>query len=139
MRAVVLACLVAACGSDGIDPGMSGQWRGTTTYSVNGLASFATAGVLDIAVSGSTATLARICPAGDGFVTVSGNGPDASWTGVYACDPVNVFTDCANVTAIYNAASVALVSGSTLTVRASGTTTGCGTTRGFTVAFDGNR
>lgn len=138
MKYLLLLCLVA-CGPDGIDSGMSGQWRGTTTYSVNGLAPLATAGVLDIAVSGSTATLARICPAGDGFVTVSGNGPDASWAGVYACNPVNVFTDCASVTAIYNAASVALVSGSTLTVRATGTVTGCGTTRGFSAAFDGTR
>lgn len=151
MRALLLGLVVvlSACGPDdppviappqpALTPAMGGTWRGTTTYVIAGLPAITANGFVTVSVLGTAADIGRVCPNGDGAFTARGEGTTASWTGALGCSPVNAFSDCASVTPAYSSASVSINGGTQFGITASGTATGCGTTRAFTATFIGGR
>jgi len=140
------AAVLCACGNSGspLNAAMAGNWQGpifiagaldasSQEYQIMGELNFQ--GQIITTVNGNTLTVTEICPDETGNVTANGSGDEATWSGNYACPAVPV-TDCAAVTITYSKETVTL-NGSTLTVNATGTVTGCGTSGLITVAFSG--
>jgi hypothetical protein len=150
MQRVVLsafaAALLCACGNSGspLNTAMAGSWQGPIAIGGALDASFQEGqiigelnyqGQIITIVNGNALTVTEICPDKTETVTANGSGNEATWSGNYACPAVPV-TNCAAVTITYSNATATL-NGSTLTVNATGTLTGCGTSGAITLAFSG--
>jgi hypothetical protein len=151
MKRILIAALFAvACGGSSneggnnqqttpaLDANFSGTWNGTTTLTFTGNEPSAYLSRLVIAVSGTSATLADLCPDGSGTVTVTGSGQGASWSGTLPC-PSIAFTNCAAVAFTYHTGSMALNGNGSLTVQGTGTANGCGVTLNLTTTFVGTK
>lgn len=138
---VVLILALAACGGDPPDPplnsNLSGTWTGASTIVIAGYQPMAGPGSLVMAVSGNTATLAGICMDGAGSYSITGAGDEAHWTGTYDCPPY-VANACSSEVIEYSVADLKLT-GSSLTVTASGSFKGCGVTHAFSMSFLGHK
>lgn len=143
---LVMAAALALTGCGGgpepqpeLNPALGGTWTGNTLVSVPGIAASSYPSLLEIAVTGNTATISRLCPDGSGTVAASGSGNAAAWTGRLTCPPVAI-PQCASVTAILSSASGSLsADGATLTALAGGTGSGCGYNLNVTLTFVGTR
>lgn len=147
--AVAVFVLACACGGGGggdsgaegggapLDTAFAGTWTGTTSMAFTGGGSTSYTGKLVITVSGNTATVAKICPDGSQSAQASGSGDSASWSGNIVCPPVS-FTNCASVTLTFQSATTTLNAGN-LTLIATGSGSGCGSSVPLTVTFSGTR
>jgi hypothetical protein len=121
-----------------LDSNFSGTWNGTTTLTFTGNQPSAYASRVVVAVSGTSATLADVCPDGSGTITVTGSGESASWSGTLNC-PSIAFTNCAAVAFTYHTGSMALNGNGSLTVQGTGLAAGCGVTLNLTTTFVGTK
>jgi sarcosine oxidase gamma subunit len=136
------AALMAACGGSSssgsdLDPGFSGTWTGPATLTISGQTPQSYTARLVIAAAGQTATFSDVCFDGSGSITIHGSGRSATWSGSYACPPV-AFTNCSSVTETFQSASVVL-NGKALSAQGSGTASGCGLTKDFTITMTGSK
>lgn len=132
------ACGVAGPGGPGptgLDPALNGSWNGTATATIQGDPPYSYQARLVIAVSGNTASVADVCPNGDGSFVTTGSGESATWTGSLLCSTV-ALTGCSTVAFTYTSGSVSL-NGGTLSAAGQGSGTGCGLTKPFTMSFSG--
>ena len=141
---IFMVAIALACGGGGgssssqdLDPAFSGSWTGPATLSISGETPQNYTARLVIAVSGQNATFSDVCLDGSGSLTIHGSGRSATWTGNYACPPV-AFTNCSAVTATFTSASVVL-NGSALSAQGSGTASGCGQSKAFTITMTGSK
>lgn len=145
MIVVVGAALALACGDDDdsvpaappLNPAFAKTWQGGAVLTFPGFTPLTYEAQLSISVSGNNATVSHVCFDGSASVVASGSGNTANWSGTLVCPPVPV-GNCSAVTATYNSAIASLSeNNTTLTVQASGTATGCGTSLTFTNTFIG--
>jgi hypothetical protein len=94
---IFVVAIALACGgssnSQDLDPAFSGQWTGPATLTISGETPQSYTARLVIAVSGQNATFSDVCLDGSGSLTIQGSGRSATWSGNYACPPVQ-FTNC---------------------------------------------
>jgi len=135
--ALVVACGGSNSGGSDLDPGFSGSWTGPATLSISGETPQNYTARLVIAVSGQNATFSDVCLDGSGSMTIHGSGRSATWSGNYACPPVQ-FTNCSAVTMTFQSASIVL-NGNALSAQGSGTASGCGQSKAFTITMTGSK
>jgi hypothetical protein len=141
---MVTVAALSACGGGSeplpdLNPALGGTWTGNTVVSIPGFPSSTYASQLELVVTGTTATISKVCPDGFGAVTATGSGNAAAWTGTLACPPVAT-AQCAAVTSTLKSANGTLsADGLTLTAVATGTAAGCGLTVGATLTFTGTK
>ena len=138
---VVVTVALAGCGSDKLNTAFAGIWTGPATLTMGATmgAYTATENVQLTATlpSETTLTISPVCPGNTGSLTATGSGDSASWTGTVTCPPFAV-GPCASVTVTLNNGTGSLSSdGKTLTLRATGTASGCSTTASFSWDFSG--
>jgi hypothetical protein len=141
LLAVAVSVFLSACGgsTSPLSAAFAGTW--TTNLSVSGgtLGSEqGVAGELDITVSGSSATVAKVCLDGTGSLSFTGSGDSASYSGLYACGPATLGS-CASAVVSYASGTASVVVGSpdTLTIDLTGNVSGCGQSSALTAAFTG--
>jgi hypothetical protein len=134
------ACLTAngcSATTSGLNPAFTGTWNGPTVATLSGVAQPTYTAQLVVVVSGSSATVSRVCPDDTGTMTMSGSGNNASWTGTLVCPP-KAFGSCAAVTVTFTSGTATLSSNNlSLAALGSGTATGCGSTAPVTFSFNG--
>jgi hypothetical protein len=144
---VAAAVAIAGCGGSSsttepptdLNPAFTGTWNGNTLVSVPSYPSSSIPGQLVVTASGRTATITRVCPDGTDTVMATGSGHSVAWTGSLACPPVPVSL-CPAVTATLTMASGLLsADGTTLTVEAAGTASGCSLSSPVTLGFVGTK
>lgn len=116
----------------------AGTFTGPSTATITGLGTDSWAGTLVGSVAASSATFTKLCPDGGGSLVVSGSGTSLSWSGTLACNPV-AFTGCSAVVFTFTAGTFTAKSDGTLAVIGQGTGVGCGTTRTFSMTFNGSK
>jgi hypothetical protein len=144
---VAAAVAIAGCGGGStpepatdLNPAFGGTWNGNTLLSVPNYPSSSIPGQRVVSASGRTATITRVCPDGTGTVVAAGSGHSVDWKGSLACPPVPVGNLCAAVTATLTSASGLLsADGTTLTVEAAGTASGCSLSSPVTLGFVGSK
>lgn len=144
LLSVVVVAVVACGGSDGdessggsVNSNMSGTWVGPGALLVDPYAPQGYTGHLVVAASGTRVTVAGFCFDGSGSMTIQGSGNTASWTGAYTCPSV-AFINCSSVALTFREASLVLNNG-VLSASGSGTLTGCGQTKPFTLSLTGTK
>ncbi len=140
MRTAMWGALLCACGSSTspvpLDPSFAGTWYGASTVSLANVGPLPTVqSTLVVTVSGNTATAITCAGA---TVNATGSGDSLSWSGSVACPAQTVSGpwNCASVVFTYTGATANL-SNDTLTLIATGTAVGCGTSYGATLSFTG--
>ncbi len=125
--------------------GLDGTWggRAIALFGPSGAptGSYAYDTALLVTVSGTTASLSGVCPDGTGAVTVTGSGTTGSFSALFPSNnvqcPAIVIADCQTVVFAYRSVQATLTGPSSLTVTATGSASGCGTTVGVTTTLDG--
>jgi hypothetical protein len=140
----VVAAMLCACGSSEtpLDSRFAGSWVGETETPIDGLGNFTVHDVhLTVTVSGTTGTFANYCPDGTHSLDMTGSSIQATLAANLVCPPVAVGAplNCPSVVFTYTSAVATLVTSTTLTVNAAGTSVGCGTTYGVTSYFSGTK
>ncbi len=139
--ALVSALAIGCGGSDSgfeLNPAFNGTWSGPTTIAAGGYQPYTYQSQLVVVVSGDIATVALICPTGDGAITAIGVGNEASWEGTLVCPPFP-FGGCSALTLTVRTGSARLNSDGTMTVQGTGTAMGCGNDLNVTYTFVGSR
>lgn len=149
--AVAAVLALTACGGaeepDPITPkagflkDFDGEWFGTTTFTISGLQPIVTNGRLSVALQHDKAFISRLCPDERGEISATAKVADEHpirWSGVLGCF-AQPFADCPSVSPTITSATFTTYGPERLVMNASGTATGCGTTRAFEAHFDGGR
>lgn len=135
----VCALSLAACGP-ALDPAMAGTWVGTTSYAFSGLSTIDVSGasVVTTLAGGDELRVLGTCPTGSGFITATGAGGHATWSGNLVCPAVDLL-GCSAVTISYSSGTLDLRPGGVLDIVAHGSGSGCASTRSLLVTFAGTR
>lgn len=134
------ALMVAACGPDlvPLDENLNGSWGGVVVVKFDGLNPVAWDGSLVVATASDIARVANVCPDGSGYASISGSGRTAQWSGDLSCPPF-AGGGCSAITLTLQQGTLSLQEDGKLSVTSSGSASGCGTTRGVTLAFTGSK
>lgn len=121
----------------------AGWWKGQATLTLQNETPWVNnAATMTSAVDGTKVTFSPICPFGDGYLTTTTytDQTHVSWRGSVACNPISFTNGCQYVVLTYTDAAFSLsTDGKTLGAAASGTATGCGITKPFTMTFAATR
>lgn len=137
MRWAVVALVLCGCGGGSPSTSFIGYWRGTTAVAVDDVAPFEGPGNLTIVGGYHFLDLRLVCPRGDGrIIIVADDGPHARWVGSLECAPVT-WLGCSETIPTLTHVDAFEPDDGSLTVRFSGTASGCGTVRPFVSTFTG--
>lgn len=119
-----------------LNPSLNGTWKGVSTTEITGFdPQVNNEASLDVAVSGTTAAVSRICPDDTGTVMTSGSGNSLAWSGRFQCPPLTA--TCGAVTLAITSVTATLGAANTLAAAGTFDGTACGQPVTGKISFSG--